>query len=87
MGGVPRNAGAEGLDKPVVRMRNTYIANGDWKFEEIFEELGDGVYLAGSRGWPGEHGRGRRQWPQVQQQARFWKSRAARARERRIVPY
>jgi TldD protein len=50
LGGVPRNARAEGLDRPVVRMSNTYIANGDWKREEIFEELGDGVYLAGSRG-------------------------------------
>ena len=42
--------GSEGLDRPVVRMSNTYIANGDWKLEEILEELGDGVYLAGSRG-------------------------------------
>ncbi|MDD1750535.1 MAG: TldD/PmbA family protein [Methanothrix sp.] len=50
LGGVPRNARAEGMDRPVVRMSNTYIANGDWKLEEIFEELGDGVYLAGSRG-------------------------------------
>ena len=50
LGGVPRNARAEGLDRPVVRMSNTYIANGDWKLEEILEELGDGVYLAGSRG-------------------------------------
>jgi TldD protein len=50
LGGVPHNARAEGLDRPVVRMSNTYIANGDWKLEEIFEELGDGVYLAGSRG-------------------------------------
>ena len=31
-------------------MSNTYIANGDWKLEEILEELGNGVYLAGSRG-------------------------------------
>jgi TldD protein len=31
-------------------MSNTYIANGEWKLEEILEELGDGVYLAGSRG-------------------------------------
>lgn len=50
MGGVPRNARAEGTDRPVVRMSNTYIANGDWKMDEIFEELGDGVYLSGSRG-------------------------------------
>jgi len=50
LGGTPRNARAEGTDRPVVRMSNTYIANGDWKTEELFEELGDGVYLAGSRG-------------------------------------
>jgi TldD protein len=50
LGGVARNARAEGLDRPVVRMSNTYIANGDWKLEEILAEMGDGVYLAGSRG-------------------------------------
>jgi TldD protein len=50
MGGVSRNARAEGTDRPVVRMSNTYIANGDWKLEEILQELGDGIYLAGSRG-------------------------------------
>jgi predicted Zn-dependent protease len=31
-------------------MSNTYIANGDWKLEEILEELKSGIYLAGSRG-------------------------------------
>lgn len=50
LGGTPRNARAEGTDRPVVRMSNTYIANGDWKLDEILAELGDGVYLAGSRG-------------------------------------
>jgi TldD protein len=50
MGGVPRNARSQGMDRPVVRMSNTYIAKGDWKIEEILEELGNGVYLAGSRG-------------------------------------
>ncbi len=50
MGGVPRNARSQGMDRPVVRMSNTYIANGEWKLEEILEELGNGVYLAGSRG-------------------------------------
>jgi TldD protein len=50
LGGVPRNARAEGTDRPVVRMSNTYIANGDWTLEEILQELRDGVYLAGSRG-------------------------------------
>lgn len=50
MGGVPRNARSQGMDRPVVRMSNTYIANGEAKLEEILEELGNGVYLAGSRG-------------------------------------
>jgi TldD protein len=50
LGGIPRNARSEGMDRPVVRMSNTYIANGDWKLEEIMEELGNGIYLAGSRG-------------------------------------
>ena len=50
LGGAARNARAEGLDRPVVRMSNTYIANGDWKLEELLSELGDGIYLAGSRG-------------------------------------
>jgi TldD protein len=50
MGGVPRNARSQGTDRPVVRMSNTYIANGEWKQEEIFEELKEGIYLLGSRG-------------------------------------
>jgi TldD protein len=50
MGGVPRNARSQGTDRPVVRMSNTYVANGEWKLEEIFEELKDGIYLLGSRG-------------------------------------
>jgi TldD protein len=50
LGGVPRNARAMGDDRPVVRMSNTYIANGSWKLDEILSELGNGIYLAGSRG-------------------------------------
>jgi TldD protein len=50
MGGAPRNARSQGTDRPVVRMSNTYVANGEWKLEEIFEELKDGIYLLGSRG-------------------------------------
>ena len=50
LGGTPRNARAEGTDRPVVRMSNTYIANDDWKLEEILEELCNGIYLIGSRG-------------------------------------
>jgi len=50
LGGVPRNARAQGDDRPVVRMSNTYIANGNWKLDEILSELKNGVYLVGSRG-------------------------------------
>jgi hypothetical protein len=51
LGGVPRNAPApRAWTDQWCACSNTYIANGDWKLEEIFEELGDGVYLCGSRG-------------------------------------
>jgi len=52
LGGVPRNARAQGCARPVVRMSNTYTAPGKdgWKFEEILDEMRDGVYLLGSRG-------------------------------------
>jgi len=44
------NARAEGCNIPIPRMSNTFIANGDWSFEEILEELQNGIYLKGSRG-------------------------------------
>jgi TldD protein len=50
LGGVPRNARSQGMDRPIVRMSNTYIDNGDWKEEEILQELKNGIYLKGSRG-------------------------------------
>jgi TldD protein len=50
LGGVPRNARAEGYRRPVVRMSNTYMDCGDWSFDEILEDLKGGVYLIGSRG-------------------------------------
>jgi len=50
MGGVPRNARSQGMDRPIVRMSNTYIDNGDWTEQEILEEMGNGIYLKGSRG-------------------------------------
>ena len=52
LGGIPRNARAQGSARPVVRMSNTYIAPGKdgWKLPEILEEMKDGVYLLGSRG-------------------------------------
>ncbi|KAF5410420.1 MAG: TldD/PmbA family protein [Euryarchaeota archaeon] len=49
-GCVGGNARAQGCAMPIPRMSNTFIANGDMSFEEILEELKDGVYLKGSRG-------------------------------------
>jgi TldD protein len=47
--GHPGNARAGGLMRPVVRMSNTFIDNGDMSLEEVFEGV-DGIYLKGSRG-------------------------------------
>ncbi len=44
------NARAQGISVPIVRMSNTFVQNGDMEFEEMLSELGDGVYLKGSRG-------------------------------------
>lgn len=49
LGGVPGNARSGGMLKPVVRMSNTYIDNGDMSKEEVFEGV-NGIYLKGSRG-------------------------------------
>jgi len=46
----PGNARADGLEFPLVRMSNTYLEEGDMKFEELIEEAKNGVYLIGSRG-------------------------------------
>jgi len=49
-GGESGNARAQGYSMPVVRMSNTYIDKGDASFEEILEDIKDGIYLMGSRG-------------------------------------
>jgi len=49
-GSVSKNARAQGYAMPVVRMSNTYIDKGDASFEEILEDIKDGIYLIGSRG-------------------------------------
>lgn len=57
LGGTSRNARAQGYSRPVIRMSNTFIAPDGTKFEEMLEEIQDGVYLIGSRGGqvnPGE---------------------------------
>ena len=50
LGGTPGHSRGQGYSIPVVRMSNTYIDNGDAKFEEILEDVGNGMYLIGSRG-------------------------------------
>jgi TldD protein len=50
LGGTPGNCRAQGYSMPVVRMSNTFIDNGKARFEEMLEEVGDGMYLIGSRG-------------------------------------
>jgi TldD protein len=47
--GHPGNARSGGLMRPVVRMSNTFIDNGDMSRDEVFEGV-DGIYLKGSRG-------------------------------------
>jgi len=49
LGGSPGNARAGGLARPVVRMSNTFIDNGDMTKDEVFEGV-NGIYLKGSRG-------------------------------------
>ncbi|HID43187.1 MAG TPA: TldD/PmbA family protein, partial [Archaeoglobaceae archaeon] len=50
VGGTPGNARSQGVAEPLVRMSNTYLDEGDWSFEELLREAGNGVYLVGSRG-------------------------------------
>lgn len=50
---LPPNGGARAQSfafKPIVRMSNTYIATGDWTFEEMLEDIKYGVYVKGTRG-------------------------------------
>lgn len=46
----PGHSRAQGISQPLVRMSNTYIDSGDSKFEEMLEEIKNGLYLIGSRG-------------------------------------
>ena len=45
-------------DQPIVRMSNTYLQPGDNSFEELFEDIDDGIYLKGSRGGQVDTGKG-----------------------------
>lgn len=49
LGGRPGNARSGGLARPVVRMSNTFIDNGNMTRDEVFEGV-NGIYLKGSRG-------------------------------------
>jgi len=51
--GMEPNGGARAQNfshRPIVRMSNTYIAQGDYSFEELLEDIDHGVYLKDSRG-------------------------------------
>lgn len=55
---VTGNARADGLNKPIVRMSNTYIKPGSWKFDELLEDTKTGIFLKGSRGGQVDTGKG-----------------------------
>ncbi|WP_457590865.1 TldD/PmbA family protein [Geoglobus sp.] len=50
LGGTAGNARSDGLEVPIVRMSNTFIAPGDHSLDELLEIAGNGVVLYGSRG-------------------------------------
>lgn len=45
-------------DQPIVRMSNTYLEPGDMSFDELIEDMKDGIYLKGSRGGQVDTGKG-----------------------------
>ncbi len=45
-------------DQPIVRMSNTYLKPGDQTFDELVEDMKDGIYLKGSRGGQVDTGKG-----------------------------
>ncbi|OEC98518.1 MULTISPECIES: TldD/PmbA family protein [Methanobrevibacter] len=45
-------------DQPIVRMSNTYLQPRDNSFEELLEDIQDGIYLKGSRGGQVDTGKG-----------------------------
>ncbi|MBC7086367.1 MAG: TldD/PmbA family protein [Methanomethylovorans sp.] len=50
LGGEPGHCRCQGYSMPIVRMSNTYLENGDSTFEEMLEDIDNGMYLIGSRG-------------------------------------
>jgi TldD protein len=45
-------------EQPIVRMSNTYLKPGEQSFEELLEDMKDGIYLKGSRGGQVDTGKG-----------------------------
>ncbi|KZX17333.1 TldD/PmbA family protein [Methanobrevibacter filiformis] len=45
-------------DQPIVRMSNTYLKPQDLSFDELIEDIKDGIYLKGSRGGQVDTGKG-----------------------------
>lgn len=45
-------------EQPIVRMSNTYLEPGDMSFEELIEDMKEGIYLKGSRGGQVDTGKG-----------------------------
>ena len=45
-------------DQPIVRMSNTFLKPGDNTFEELIEDINEGIYLKGSRGGQVDTGKG-----------------------------
>ena len=52
------NARSSLSNKPLVRMSNTYIKPGDSSFDELIEDIPNGIYLKGSRGGQVDTGKG-----------------------------
>ncbi len=50
LGGDGGNGRGEGSNPILVRMSNTFMSEGDWRFEELLEYVKNGIYLVGSRG-------------------------------------
>lgn len=45
-------------EQPIVRMSNTYLEPGDMSFDELIEDISEGIYLKGSRGGQVDTGKG-----------------------------
>lgn len=52
------NARSAIADQPIVRMSNTFLQPGENTFEELIEDIPDGIYLKGSRGGQVDTGKG-----------------------------